>query len=239
MIAYGGNGPVHAWAIAKELGIARVLIPKAAPAFSALGVLVADYVVDLVRSYVVPISRVDLGHLRELMAGVISEADKELAPADLGPDQVTTEVFVQMAYPGQNFDMSVPVPERTELEESGLIDLADRFHDRHEADRGFSFRSQQPVVRGVRIVAHGSTPKPSRLAEVRGTLDGSTPVSSRPVFFGGDHIDTPVHDGSELAVGATVRGPAIIEEPFTVVVVPPGATCRLGDHLSYELTFET
>ncbi len=55
MIAYGGNGAVHAWAIAAELGIERVLVPKTAPAFSALGVLVADYVVDLMRSYVVPL----------------------------------------------------------------------------------------------------------------------------------------------------------------------------------------
>ncbi len=61
LIAYGGNGAVHAWAIATELGIDRILVPKAAPAFSALGVLVADYVVDLVRAYVVPLSQVDLG----------------------------------------------------------------------------------------------------------------------------------------------------------------------------------
>ena len=64
IIAYGGNGAVHAWEIATELGIDRILVPKAAPAFSALGVLVADYVVDLVRAYVVPLSQVDLGRVR-------------------------------------------------------------------------------------------------------------------------------------------------------------------------------
>ena len=68
IIAYGGNGAVHAWAIAAELGIGRILVPKTAPAFSALGVLVADYVVDLVRAYVVPLSQVDLDRLRVLMA---------------------------------------------------------------------------------------------------------------------------------------------------------------------------
>jgi N-methylhydantoinase A len=239
MIAYGGNGPVHAWAIAQELGIERVLIPKAAPAFSALGVLVADYVVDLVRSYVVPLSQVDLDHLRSLMVGVTGEADKELAPADLAPDQVTTELFVQMAYPGQNFDMSVPVPERTDIDDSGLLDLADRFHDRHESDRGFSFRTQQPVVRGVRIVAHGTTPKPTRLADLGRSTDVSAAITGRrPVHFGMDAVDTPVHDGRQLGIGAVVAGPAVIEEPFTVVVVPPHATCTLDDHGSYELTFD-
>lgn len=85
MIAYGGNGAVHAWAIAAELGIDRVLVPKTAPAFSALGVLVADYVVDIIRSYVVPLSQVDLGRLHAVMGEVAQEADKELAPIDLPP----------------------------------------------------------------------------------------------------------------------------------------------------------
>ena len=88
MIAYGGNGAVHAWAIAAELGIDRVLIPKAAPAFSALGVLVADYVVDLIRSYVVPLSQVDVGRLRDLLRDVADEADKELAPTGLAEQAV-------------------------------------------------------------------------------------------------------------------------------------------------------
>jgi N-methylhydantoinase A len=242
MIAYGGNGAVHAWAIAADLGIGRVLVPKAAPAFSALGVLVADYVVDLVRSYVVPLSQVDVEHLRDLMHQLAAEADKELAPADLEPSEVSTTMFVQMAYQGQNFDMSVPVPERTALTDAGLLDLADRFHDQHERDRGFAFRHQQPVVRGVRFVAHGVTPKPDHLGEAGRVTDvAEAETGRRPVHFGdrsGGFVETPVYDGTLLGVGATLLGPALIEEPFTVVVVPPAARCRLGEHLSYELTLD-
>ncbi|MBI2704710.1 MAG: hydantoinase/oxoprolinase family protein [Actinobacteria bacterium] len=237
IIAYGGNGPVHAWAIAGELGIGSVLVPKTAPAFSAVGVLVADYVVDIVRSYVVPLSQVDLDHLRSLMDQVAVEADKELAPADLEPAQIHAELFVQMAYQGQNFDMSVPVPERTTLDDAGLIDLADRFHDQHESDRGFAFRNQQPIVRGVRLVAHGYTPKPDHLGETGRVTDlADAQRSTRPVHFGTGFVDTPVFDGASLGVGTAIDGPALIEEPFTVVVVPPGARCELGEHLSYELT---
>ncbi len=79
LIAYGGNGAVHACAIARELGVKRIYVPKAAPAFSALGVLVADYVVDLVRSYVTPLSQVDLGRVRALMSELDGEVTKELA----------------------------------------------------------------------------------------------------------------------------------------------------------------
>jgi N-methylhydantoinase A len=234
LIAYGGNGAVHAWAVARELGIDRVLVPKAAPAFSALGVLVADYVVDVLRSYVTPLSQVDLGRLRTLMSELTEEVDKELEPAGLDPQAMQTTLFVQMCYPGQNFDMSVPVPEGTMLDESGLLDLAERFHDQHEAERGFCFRSQQPVVRGVRVVARGRTQKPDHFAEVGTVSDAQQALKgTRTAFWGETWVDTPVYDGRVLGSGAEVRGPALIEEPFTVVVLPPDAMARLDDMGNY------
>jgi N-methylhydantoinase A len=237
MIAYGGNGAVHAWAIAAELGTERILVPKTAPAFSALGVLVADYVVDLIRSYVVPLSQVDVDRVRQLMHDVSDEANKEMAPAGLADDAIDTELFVQMAYQGQNFDMSVGIPEGGDLTETTLLDLAERFHDQHERDRGFAFRHQQPIVRGVRLTARGYTPKPDHLGEAGTTADvGEARTGSRPAYFGTEFTDTPIYDGSKLGVGASVTGPALVEEPFTVVVVPPGSTCRLAEHLAYELT---
>jgi N-methylhydantoinase A len=236
MIAYGGNGPVHAWAVARELGIERVLVPKAAPAFSALGVLVADYVVDLVRAYVVPLSQVELERVRTLMVELRDETGKELEPAGLSRDDVELDLFAQMAYPGQNFDMSVPVPEAEQLGEAGLLDLAERFHDQHERDRGFSFRSQQPLLRGVRIIARGRTPKPDHLAEL-GTLELADAArrGSRPAHFGDGYVDTAVYDGAALGVGAEVHGPALVEEPFTVLVVPPGARARVDEAGNYAL----
>jgi N-methylhydantoinase A len=233
LIAYGGNGAVHAAPIAAELGVDRILVPRAAPAFSALGLLVADYVVDVVRSYVTPLSAVDLDRLKGLMRELGEEADKELGPADLDPSVVTRDLFVQMAYAGQNFDLSVPCPEGEDLDDTGLLDLADRFHSQHEADRGFAFRNQQPVLRGARLMARGETPKPEQLSP---TVAASTaPPVNRSVYFGADWIDTPVHSGPSVATGTTIEGPALIEEPFTVVVVPPGWSATLADHAAYEL----
>jgi N-methylhydantoinase A len=237
MIAYGGNGAVHAWAQALELGIGRILVPKAAPAFSALGLLVADYLVDLVRAYVVPLSQVDIGRVVALMKELFDEAAKELAPANLSPDQQSFELFVQMCYPGQNFDMSVPVPEGVKLDATGLLDLAGRFHDQHEAQRGFAFRGQQPLIRGVRLAAGGRTPKPPTLASMGTVTDVATARrGERPAFFGSAFVDTPVYDGSVLGPGAVVDGPALIEEAFTVVVLPPGQSARLDDNGNYDIT---
>jgi N-methylhydantoinase A len=242
LIAYGGNGAVHAWAIATELGIDRILVPKTAPAFSALGVLVADYVVDLVRAYVVPLSQVDLSRVRTLMSELRDESRKELDPTGLAEPQVDVDLYAQMCYPGQNFDMSVPVPEGDALDEPGLLDLTERFHDQHEADRGFCFRNQQPLLRGVRLVARGYTPKPERLApvgtvrEAKAARRGARRVYFGPEFMGSGFVDAPVYDGSVLGPGVEVRGPALVEEPFTVVVLPPGATARLDPLGNYELT---
>jgi N-methylhydantoinase A len=236
LVAYGGNGGVRACALADELGIERALVPKTAPAFSALGCLVADYVVDLVRTYVTPISQVDIERLRAHMTALADEASKELAPAALADGAVQTDLFVQMAYAGQNADMSVPVPEGAALDEAGLLDLAERFHDGHQADRGFAFRTQQPVVRGVRLLARGTTPKPPRVADLDVAAGGGThgPPTSRDVHFG-RWVSAAVLDGTNLAAGATVEGPALIEEPFTVVAVWPGWRATLAPHGSYEL----
>jgi N-methylhydantoinase A len=237
MIAYGGNGPVHAWAQAPELGISRILVPKAAPAFSALGLLVANYLVDLVKAYVVPLSQVDVTRVTTLMRELLDEARKELEPANLGEGQVTTELYAQMCYPGQNFDMSVPVPEGADLTDAGLLDLAGRFHAKHETDRGFSFPAQQPLLRGVRLIARGHTPKPGHLAEPGTVTDAAQArKGSRPVHFGREFIDTAVYDGAVLAPGARLDGPAVVEEPFTVVVVAPSSSLVLDEHGNYDIT---
>jgi len=237
LIAFGGNGAVHAAAIARELGVARILVPKAAPAFSALGVLVADYVVDLVRSYVTPLSQVDLARVRDLLTDLLQEVDKELDPTGVAAADVERNLYAQMCYPGQNFDMSVPVPEGVTLDEPGLLDLAERFHDQHLAERGFCFRSQQPLLRGVRVIARGNTPKPDHLAETGALADASQARrGTRPAFWGDGFVDTPVYDGTRLGEGASVDGPALIEEPYTVVVLPPDATATLDGLGNYVIS---
>jgi N-methylhydantoinase A len=236
LVAYGGGGPVHAWAQARELGIGRVLAPKASPAFSALGLLVSDYVVDLMRAYVVKLSDIDLDRVRELAADLRREAEAELEPARLADGAVEADLFAQMCYHGQNFDMSVPLPEGESLSEEHLLDLADRFHHQHGAVRGFAFPTQQPLVRGIRMVHRGATPKPpvlARMGDVTRAADART--GSRPVHLGHGFADVPTYDGSSLGAGVRVEGPALIEEPFTVLVLAPSDVAVLDEHGNYDI----
>jgi N-methylhydantoinase A len=239
LVAYGGGGPVHAWAQARELGIGRVLVPKASPAFSALGLLVSDYVVDLMRAYVVKLSDIDLARVRALAAELRLEAEAELAPARLGEGAVQADLFAQMCYHGQNFDMSVPLPEGESLSEEHLLDLADRFHHQHEAVRGFAFPTQQPLVRGVRLVERGATPKPPVLAHMGDvTRAADTRTGTRPVHLGEGFMDVATYDGASLGAGALIEGPALIEEPFTVVVLAPSDVAVLDEHGNYDITID-
>ena len=236
LIAYGGNGAVHAWAIAEELGVTRVLIPRAAPVFSALGLLIADYRVDLQLAQVSPIRLVDPAQLHRMLTDLSAEAVAELDPAQLNPDQIEIQLFVQMAYPGQNFDLSIPAPPAGESSDF-LVELIERFHDQHLAERGFAFRENSPLLRGVRALVTGSTPHPPTLAESAGVkdLEGAR-TGSRPVHFGSGFVESPTFDGGLLGAGIRVTGPALIEERFTVIVIPPGWTAELLESSSFELS---
>jgi N-methylhydantoinase A len=162
------------------------------------------------------------------MTDLVQEVEKELEPAGVPAADLERSLFAQMCYPGQNFDMSVPVPEGLALDEPGLLDLAERFHDQHQAERGFSFRSQQPLLRGVRVIARGNTPKPDHFAEMGTVRDAAQARNgNRDAHWGEGYVSTPVYDGSRLGPGATVDGPALIEEPFTVVVLPPDSSATL------------
>jgi N-methylhydantoinase A len=239
MIAYGGNGPVHASAQARELGIRRVLVPRSAPMFSALGLLVADYVVNLVRSYVVPVASADVDRIRLLMKELVQEALHELAPAELAPQQVAWALSLELCYPGQNFEISVVVPEGEDFVDTALDAAVARFHVQHERERGFSFPERPPLVKGVRIVAEGRTPKPSRLISPQaagGEGKRAVPRNTRVVRFDTGVEEAAVYDGPQLRTGAVIEGPALIEEPFTVVVLSSGDTARLDENGTYDIT---
>ena len=186
-------GPVHAWAQARELGIDRVLVPKASPAFSALGLLVSDYVVDLMRAYVAKLSDVDFARVRQLADELRRKADAELAPARLGPrGTVEANLFAQMCYHGQNFDMSVPLPEGESLNEAHLLDLAERFHRLHESSRGFAFPNQQPLV-AASAWSSGARPRSRRCwpSWAPRPTPSEAADRTRPAHFGDGFIESP------------------------------------------------
>jgi N-methylhydantoinase A len=238
MLVYGGNGPVHAAKQAEELGIRKLLVPKTSPAFSALGLLLADYVVDTQRSYIAPARRADPERIGALFAEIEAHAGVELAAAGLGPGDLEHHRMLAICYPGQTFDMPVPAATRgARMSEAELRATVERFHDLHEQLHAYAVRDEEPVIRAVRVQTLGRTAKP----ELREYERVRTPVASalrsrRQAFFDGRFVDTPVYDGDRVGHGHRIEGPAIVEERFTTMVVYPGWTAELDRHGNNSVT---
>ncbi len=227
LVVYGGNGPVHAGRQAEDLGIRRWIVPRSAPALSALGLLVADYVVDLQRSYITPADRAEPDRVNELLEQLEAQARAELAVAGLEGEAVTVERSFCLCYPGQNFDIPIPAvlsaADGTRMASEDVAATREAFHDHHDALRGYALRSEAPLLRAVRLHATGHTPKPPAepLPPATTEVDEAL-VGRRPAFMGEGFVDTPVYDGERLERGHQVAGPAILEQRFTTIVLYPG-----------------
>ncbi len=233
MVVYGGNGPLHAAAQARELGIKRVLIPKLSPALSALGLLLSDPVVDEVRAYISPIEQLRLDYANTLLAEMEAAARQSLGPRFTGR-RLQLRRFAHLCYPGQTFDMAVPIPSRGVLSTRTLRTITDEFHRLHEELHTYAAREEKPILRSLRVTAVGLIDKPSLPRTENGR--GRPPCKGhRLVWFDGKRVDTAIYDGPRFLGGQSVRGPAIIEEPFTTIVVHPDQRLRLDTFGNYEI----
>ncbi len=234
MVVYGGNGPVHATAQAQDLGIRRVLVPKMSPAFSALGLLLSDHVVDEMRAYISPVGRVDLEQVNALFVEMEAAARAALSVRH-GRMRIAVRRVLNLCYPGQTFDIAVPVASRGgRLGPRELTATVERFHALHERLHTYAAREEEPIVRSLRLTAVGVTQKPAIPTVARAS--GRAPLKAhRKAWFGGRFVATPIYDGPRMRAGHRVQGPAIIEEPFTTIVLHPHQEAVLDAHGTYRI----
>ena len=236
LVAYGGNGPIHAPMQAEDLGIGEVLVPKAAPAFSALGLLLTDPVLDELRSYIVPSKQIEIGRVNRLYAEMERKAAAALASK--GRPRFRIQRFAQLCYPGQTFEMAVPLASRNgQVGANELAATIERFHAMHERLHTFASRDEEPILRGLRIQAVAASQKPAlpRAQRARSTAS-SARKGKRRAYFEGRYSTVPVYDGGALRAGNEIKGPAIVEETFTTVVVYPGHRARIDGYGNYRIT---
>jgi N-methylhydantoinase A len=231
LVVFGGNGPVHAGMQAAELGIRRILVPKLSPAFSALGLLLTDHVVDEMRSYVTPVGDADLGRVNALFEEM--DAAARAALGERRARRLRMERRAALCYPGQTFDMPVPVATGGPVTKKTLAATVERFHRLHEELHTYASRDQEPILRGVSLKAIATDAKPALPTPPR-SRKPPTGLGRRRAFFRGRFLATPLYDGPSMAPGHAVAGPAIIEEPFTTIVVYPGQRAtvdRFGNYV--------
>jgi N-methylhydantoinase A len=241
MLAYGGNGPVFAAIQAEDLGIERVMVPKASPTFSALGTLVANPSIDEERSYIVPAMSADRARLTTLWQELSDRAARFFTAANFRPDQITARYQMNMRYPGQNFALTFDVHVGEGLGELAFIDddIATRaialFNQRHQEEYGHVREHELPEITGVRLASLVETPSPAVLKGTSVPSQSPKPTKLRRANLGQGFRDTPIYAGALLAPGHAITGPAIIEETFTTIVVYGGWKAVVDDAGDYEL----
>jgi N-methylhydantoinase A len=229
LVAFGGAGPLHACRLAADLGMPRVVVPRAAGVLSALGLLVSDVLHDHGVSRVRRVEDISPDAVTEAFAGLREDADDRLADEGVPPARRRFERRADLRYAGQSFDLSVPVPDGS-LDESAVASLVERFHDRHAERYGHADRDEPVELVTLRLRARGVVDPPAFDPPAVGTSAADAIREERPVTFDGTVAETPVYDRSRLPAGASVDGPAVVEDDATTVVVHPGQTADVDDH---------
>jgi len=241
MLAYGGNGPLFAAIQAQELGIREVLVPKASPAFSALGALAARPTVDEERAYLRSASHAQAGELAALWRELDARAEAALAAAGFPRAALDVRYQVNLRYPGQNWSLAV---EAARVRGAGdlsfataalLPELVERFHRRHEEEYGHRRAAEEPELTGVRLTAAADVAAPRFGAGTRSVRREPTPARTRRANLGRGFEEAAIHLGPALRPGDLVRAPAVIEETFTTIAVYPGWHGLVDDAGDYRL----
>ena len=230
LVAFGGMGPVHATTQAAALGMRQCLVPLAASGFSALGLLMADHVVDESRAYLAPWNDADLDALSGLADRLAADADGELAAAGIAAERVERTWYLNLVFPGQTFDVPIPltVAPDTPISPEALADAVAEFHHRNAEARLIESRAEEPLVRGLRLVAVGRSDHPDLRPPDAPDAPGTFPRRGRRrVYLDGTWTDAEVVDVAELAPGGpAVTGPAVLEVPFSSLLLHAGDVAR-------------
>ncbi len=211
MLPIGGAGPVHACHIAMKLGLARLVAPAGAGVASAFGFLAAPISFAFVQGWVAPLAGLDLAALAALLGRL--EAEGRAMVARAGVTAPSVRVIGAMRYQGQGFSVEATIPQldpaamRAAFEAAYLAQ-----YGRTEPGVPVECVSWQVIVAGPRPV----------LTLAAGAMAAGRP-GSRPAYFPGGFVETPVIDRAALAQGQTIAGPALIEERESTLVLPPGA----------------
>jgi N-methylhydantoinase A len=240
LFAYGGAGPVHATAFARELGVSQVIVPlgNVASVYSALGVLTSDirYVFERAESAMAPFDGPRLG---EIFAE-LSDSARELLRSDGVEDaDIELRCSVDLRYAGQIFDVELPL-DGPIADEAGAAAVLERFDQRYDElfGEGAGFREAGIELLMVRVTGVGRN-EPLDLGDAAGA--GSDDVAAalkgqrQIAWEGHGRIETDTYDGDLLGAGAVITGPAVIELSHTSVVLHPGDRAEWHDAGTIEI----
>jgi N-methylhydantoinase A len=223
LFCYGGGGPLHASALARELSIPTVVIPPEPGNFSAVGMLLADARLDLSKTFTGVLNETTVGSLKAVFGEMEEEARAALM-RDFGGGTVMFERYAEMRYAGQRHNIKVPI-----------VDLADPAAIRAGFDRDYKRRYGHADARAAAefqaLHLSGFTrlqrPALEHLPRARAAAGSA---QTRPVYFGvvDGTVTAEILDRAALAPGFKGQGPALIEEYGSTTLIAPGDRFEIG-----------
>jgi N-methylhydantoinase A len=232
IIAFGGAGPLHAVAIAREIFIPKVIVPKVPGTFSALGMLMASWRQDFVRTLYGLLGALDKDRVDTLFSELAEAGRRQLARDTIAQEAADFTFFADLRYVGQEHTIAIPVrhPDLLSGDFSGLRLLFDAEHDQRYGQAAPDERLEivnvrlvvtagRPAMLAQRWLSEPSTPEPPVADAWRDVVftDAACPVRTRIVWR------------PSLPAGARIEGPAVIEEPNATALIYPGDVASVSD----------
>ena len=216
--------------MARELSIETVRIPPAAPVLSAYGMLNTDLKYDLSRSYAASLDSLDLEEARAIVDEMTSEGVQNLLEQGVPEGRITTQVFSDMRYFDQIYEVTVQAPDLSGSRDAVLEEWAGNFHQRFE--ELFSYRQVDHEIRLVtlRVVVTGALPRTDAPPATTTSQDAGAARKGERSIYTGDWVDAPVYNASALPPGASISGPAVLESEFTTVLLDERDTAEVDQY---------
>jgi N-methylhydantoinase A len=239
LVAFGGAGPVHAYGLARALGVASLVCPPGAGVTSAVGLLIAPPIVERSRSHLMTLHRVDWPTVHGIYADLLEEA-REIQ-GEVGTNgHARLQYAADMRYSGQGYEIGVEINARHMR--TGDVDALKRAFERGYR-RLFGHTVSGPDIEVVnwRLISTGERPPIGEWEEIpRGVTTGLAQArrGSRDVFFAevSGFVETPVFDRYQLRRGDTIDGPAVVEERESTTVIGPGGRVEVDEQLNMKVT---
>lgn len=226
LFAFGGAGPLHAAALARELGIPTVIIPARPGLTNALGCLVADLRRDYVRTVNKPLSALVENDVTAILKAHTDEGAKVLSDENVELEKIEFVHTADMQFQGQTHILNIAL--------SGSEMTIKHIHDAFEAAYWHRFRVALPEIRPVLVNLHSAiigkrAPLPHDALTSRSTAARveDALIGSRNVWFDDAWCETPIYARDRLPLDSEFEGPAILEQLDATTVVHPGNQVRI------------
>ncbi|HXH13633.1 MAG TPA: hydantoinase/oxoprolinase family protein [Alphaproteobacteria bacterium] len=235
MVAFGGAGPAHAGRVARLLGMRRVIIPLAAGVTSALGCLAAPLSFEFVRAFPGRLDEMDWGAVAALFAELEHHGRAVLHDAGVPPSAMTFTRAADMRLVGQIHEITIPLPVEA-LTAEHIPAIQQTFYRVYRQLYSRAYERLPIQVVNWRLVAAGPTPsiRLERQIALPGTTADAALKGYRRAYFpeAGGFVETPVYNRYRLVPGVNVRGPAILEERESTVVIGPKDEACTDEYLN-------